>query len=116
MKPTKTRKLLFTAPNHVRSSNVRSRLSTELRTKYSFRATRIRKGDAAKIERGEFVGVEGKVTGVDIEKGTVTIEGVTREKIAGGTVNVKIHSSNLLVTALNLDDKLRKRKLEERSS
>ncbi len=116
MKPSKTRKLLFTAPHHIRSSNLRSRLSQELRTKYSFRAARIRKGDAAKIERGEFVGVEGKVTGVDIEMGTITIEGVTREKIAGGTVNVKIHSSNVLITGLNLDDKLRKRKLEERSS
>lgn len=62
------------------------------------------------------MGVEGKVTGVDLEMGTITIEGVTREKIAGGTVNVKIHSSNVLVTTLNLDDKLRKRKLEERSS
>ncbi len=116
MKPSKTRKLLFTAPNHIRSSNLRSRLSPELRTKYAFRAIRIRKGDAAKIERGEFVGVEGKVTGVDIEKGTVTIEGVTREKIAGGTVNVKIHSSNVVVTGLHLDDKLRKHKLEEKSS
>ena len=40
------------------------------------------------------------------------MEGVTREKLKGGTSPVPIRSSNLVVTSLVLVDKKRKRKLE----
>lgn len=77
---------------------------------------RVRKGDTVKVMKGEYKGVEGKVTGLDLESGRVIIEGVTREKIAGGTVPVKIHASKVIVVGLNLDDKWRKEKLEGRGS
>ena len=116
MIPSKTRKKLFNAPLHERSSAVKSHLSDDLQAKYGRRSFRVRKGDTLKVMRGEYKGIEGKVTRVYTDSGTVSIEGVTREKIAGGrTVPVKIHASKGSITSLNLDDKWRKTKLEESS-
>ena len=63
--------------------------------------------------RGEFKGIEGKVTKVLPREGRLNVEGVTREKQKGGTSPVPIHSSNVVVTTVLLDDKTRKNKLEE---
>lgn len=65
-----------------------------------------------KIVRGEFKGIEGKVTKVDGENGKLNVEGVTREKIKGGTANVPVDASKVVITTVGLDDKLRKKKLE----
>jgi large subunit ribosomal protein L24 len=89
-----------------------SPLSDELRARYKKRNLRPRVGDSVKIVRGGFSGIEGKVTRVDGEKGKVYVEGVTREKIAGGTAQASLDSSKVMLTHLTLDDKLRKRKLE----
>ncbi len=89
-----------------------SQLSTELRERHGKRSVRPRVGDSVKIVRGEFKDIEGKVTKVDPKVGVVNVEGVTREKLKGGTAPVPIPSSNVVVTALILDDKQRKRKLE----
>lgn len=89
-----------------------SSLSPELREKHRRRSVRPRVGDTVKILRGEFKGVEGKVTKVHPEVGAVNVEGVTREKLKGGTAPVPIDSSNVTVTNLNLEDKLRKGRLE----
>lgn len=89
-----------------------SSLSPDLREKHGRRSVRPRVGDTVKIVRGEFKDIEGKITNVDSREGIVNVEGVTREKLKGGTSPVPIHSSNLVVTALILDDKKRKMKLE----
>ena len=89
-----------------------SHLSTELREKHGRRSVRPRVGDTVKIVRGEFKDIEGKITKVDPKAGVVNVEGVTREKQKGGTSPVPIQSSNLVVTALVLGDKQRKKKLE----
>ena len=71
------------------------------------------KGDGVRIVRGGFKGIEGKVTGVDPKRGQVFVEGVTREKIAGGkTGAAPIDSSKVMITSLNLEDKLRRQRLE----
>ncbi|MGP8125257.1 MAG: 50S ribosomal protein L24 [Nitrososphaerales archaeon] len=89
-----------------------SSLSTELREKYRKRAVRPREGDSVKIVRGEFKGIEGKVTKVLPHEGKLNVEGVTREKQKGGTSPVPIYSSNVVVTAIVLDDKTRKKRVE----
>ena len=89
-----------------------SSLSPELREKYRRRSLKPRTGDSVRIVRGEFKGIEGKVTGVDPGQGTVNVEGVTREKIKGGTSPVPISSSNVVLTAVTTEDKQRKAKLE----
>jgi large subunit ribosomal protein L24 len=92
-----------------------SQLSPELRERYRKRSVRPRVGDTVKIVRGEFKDIEGKITKVDPKVGVVNVDGVTREKVKAGTSPVPIHSSNVVVTALVLEDKLRKKKLEAAS-
>lgn len=89
-----------------------SPLSEDLREKYRRRSTRPRVGDSVRIVRGEFKDIEGKITKVDHASGTVNVEGVTREKLKGGTSAVPIHSSNVVLTGLTMEDKARKKKLE----
>jgi large subunit ribosomal protein L24 len=57
--------------------------------------------------RGEYKGVEGKVEKVDTRSSTLHIEGIQRDKVRGGQVKVPIHSSNVLITGLKMDDKYR---------
>lgn len=89
-----------------------SRLSEDMRTKYGRRTVRPRPGDSVKIVRGGFKGIEGKVSRVDAAKGKVYVEGVNREKIAGGTALAPVDASKVMLTNIVVDDKLRKRKLE----
>ncbi len=112
-KPSKVRKMFLVAPQHERSSFLlRASLADDLKSKYGRNSIRVKPGDSVKLVRGEYAGIEGKVQKVFPREGRVTIEGVTREKIAGGTTQIRIHASNLVVTTLNLDDKLRRQKLE----
>ena len=89
-----------------------SPLSKELREKHRRKAVRPRTGDSVRIVRGEFLGVEGKVTKVFPQDGRLTVEGVSREKQKGGIAPVPVESSKVMITSLNLDDKIRKSKLE----
>ena len=112
-KPVKVRKSLYSEKLFEKSSsNLRAAMSTGLKTKYTLNSIRVRPGDSVKLVRGEYAGIEGKVQKVFPSEGTVTIEGVTREKIAGGTTPIRIHTSNVVVTNLNLDDKFRRNKVE----
>jgi large subunit ribosomal protein L24 len=88
-------------------------LSADLREKHKRKTLRPRKGDSVKIVRGGFKGVEGKVSRVDGHEGKVYVEGINREKIAGGTALAAIDASKVVITTLNLDDKLRKRRVQE---
>ena len=89
-----------------------SPLSTELRERYKRKTIKPRKGDSVKIIRGEFKGIEGKITRVFPPHGTINVEGVTREKQKGGTSPVPVQSSNVMVTSVVVEDKTRRRKLE----
>ncbi|MCX8188902.1 MAG: 50S ribosomal protein L24 [Nitrososphaeria archaeon] len=114
-KPSKVRKRILNAPWHIKNKMLNARLSDELRSKYDVKTVRVRKGDSVKIVRGEFAGVEGKVTSIDLKTGRITVEGVFRENIRGEQVPVKIHASKVIITSLNLEDKLRKEKLESKA-
>lgn len=87
-------------------------LSDELREQYKKRTVRVVKGDSVMVVRGEYKGRGGKVEEVNTERGTLHIEGMQREKIRGGQVKVPIHTSNVKITALNLQDKFRSNKLQ----
>lgn len=111
-KPSKQRKLLHQAPVHIRARIMAANLSPELRSKYGRRSFPVRVGDTVKIMRGDFSGIEGKVSGVDRSSYRVYIDGVTREKVSGDNVKVPIHPSNLMIVGLNLEDKWRVKALE----
>jgi large subunit ribosomal protein L24 len=97
---------------HVRDSSVCSSLKDNLRQQYKIRSVRVVKGDSVKVMRGEYAGVEGKVEKVDTKRGTLSIEGIQREKVRGGNVKVQIHASNVIVMSLHLDYKRRKSHLQ----
>jgi large subunit ribosomal protein L24 len=112
-KPTKVRKAAANSPIRERGLKFgRASLSSDLKTKYTTNSVRVRPGDSVKLVRGEYAGVEGKIQKVFPQEGRITVEGVTREKIAGGTTPLRIHTSNVLVTGLNFEDKFRRQKLE----
>ena len=109
--PRKQRKRLYNAPLHKLPKLMSAHLSPELREKYGRRSFPVRVGDRVKIMRGEFKGVEGKVTKVDRERQMVYVENVTTKKADGTTVQRPIHVSNVMITELNLDDEYRKQAL-----
>lgn len=113
-KPTKQRKMLFQAPDHIRHKHFAAPLSPELKASRGVRAIPVRSGDAVRIMRGDHKGFEGKVTRIDRKKYRIYVEGLTREKVDGTTILVPIHPSKVMITNLNLEDKWRKQVLERK--
>lgn len=107
---------MYNAPFHARHSNLAAHLSPELRETHGARSLPIRRGDTVIIMRGDYAGIEGKVTKVDPKNYRIRVEGVTREKADGTTIFVPIHPSKVLIKRLNLDDKWRKELLKRRSA
>jgi large subunit ribosomal protein L24 len=103
---------LLHVPKHRRDRMVGAVLEDSLREQYGRKNIRVIKGDSVRVMRGEYKGIEGKVEKVNTEDATFHIEGIQREKIRGGQVKVPIHSSNIMVISLNLEDKYRSKKLQ----
>ena len=106
---------MVSTPKHIRDKSICSTLTEDLREQYNRRSVRVIKGDTVRVMRGEYTGIEGKVEKVNTRRGTLSIEGVQREKVRGGNVKVQIHSSNVRVSGLNLDDKYRQNKIRSGS-
>lgn len=115
-KPRKQRKLLYKGDKRLRHKLLGASLSDKLREKYGVRTIPVKKGDTVRISRGDFSGIEGKVTEVNTKKGRLIIEGVTREKVSGTSTKVPIHASKVEVNNLNTSDKWRMQKLEKRKN
>lgn len=107
---------MYIVPIHARRRQISATLSPELFKEYKTNSMQVREGDTVTIMRGNFAGVEGKVTRVDAKKFFLYIEGVTREKTDGTSVPVPIHPSKVMIKNLNLEDKRRKEILERRGS
>ena len=107
---------LIHIPKHIRDLSISSNLEDNLRRQYGLRSCRVIKGDTVRVMRGEYSGIEGKVESVNTQSATLAIEGVQREKIRGGKVKVKIHSSNVTILSLNLEDKYRQNMLQLKTS
>jgi large subunit ribosomal protein L24 len=103
---------LIHIPKHQRDKMAGAVLEDSLRRQYGRKNIRVIKGDSIRVMRGEYKGVEGKVEKVNTKHATLHIEGIQREKIRGGQVKVPIHSSNVMVISLNLDDDYRSSKLQ----
>ena len=113
MKPTKMRnKQIYYATNKTRSTQSSCALSNDLRKKFGKRSARIIKGDTVKVLRGEFYGTVGKVTKVLTRKHSITIDGIKREKVKGEKIDIPIHTTNVVITTLNDDDKWRINKMQ----
>lgn len=113
-KPSKQRKAIFEAPLHKRHKLISAPLSPELRRMYNRKSFPVRKGDHVLIMRGDFAGIEGKVLDVDLKEMRITVEGATRKKADGTTIYVPIHPSKVMITKLDLSDKVRREALERK--
>jgi len=115
MKPTKIRNnRIYRAMNQTMSKQVSTPISKDLRKKYSRRSIRIMINDTVKVIRGEYKGLAGKVAKISIESNSVAIEGNKKEKLKGEKIDVYIHSTNMIITSLNTDDKWRIKILEKK--
>ena len=104
--------MIFQATMQTRSKQMGANLSKDLQKKYGKKSARVVEGDSVTILRGEFKGVDGKVSKISTQKTSVAIEGVKKEKTKGDKFDVYIHTSNLVITSLNGDDKWRIAKLQ----
>jgi large subunit ribosomal protein L24 len=91
---------------------VAGHLSKELRKKYKKRTFGLRRGDSVKILKGKFKGKSGKVESILSKKNKIYVEGILIQKASGTKAKVAIDASNVVITDLYLEDKLRKKKLE----
>ena len=115
MKPTKVRnQQTYRATHQVINKQISAPISKDLRKKYSRRSVRIMADDTVKVIRGEYKGISGKVTKVSTQNNSIAIEGNKKEKLKGEKIDVYIHSTNVIITGLNTDDKWRLKILEKK--
>ena len=101
----KQRKYLANAPLHVRHKMMAAGLSDELAKKYNRRSFPVRKGDNVKVLIGKFKGKTGKISGVNLKKLKVSIDGIQNQKRDGTKVNILFNTSKLQIQELNLEFK-----------
>ena len=107
--PRKQRKYRYNAPLHVKQKFLHAHASKELRKKYSKRSVALRKGDSVKVMRGQFKGKAGKVDEISVKKTRVFVNGIDFAKRDGTKARYSLQPSILMVTELNMDDKLREK-------
>jgi len=115
-KPSKQRKALFQAPDHIRRRFFTATLSSELAASQRVKSLPVRSGDTVRVMRGDHKGFEGKISRVDRKEYRVFVEGLTREKVDGTSIPVAVHPSKVMLTSLNLDDKWRKKIVERKKA
>lgn len=104
----------LSAPPHALGKILSASLSDQLRERYKVRSLSVRKGDTVKIVRGDFAGIEGKITDVDRGARRIYVEGVTRERVSGQQSKIGVHPSKVMITNLNLSDRWRTESVEGR--
>ena len=116
MKPTKMRnRQTYRAMNQVVNKQICAPISKDLRKKYSRRSARIMLDDTVKVIRGEYKGITGKVSKISTDSNSIAIEGNKKEKLKGDKIDIYIHTTNVIITTLNTDDKWRLKILEKKS-
>jgi large subunit ribosomal protein L24 len=103
---------IYYATHQTASAQLSSELSNDLKKKYGKRSIRVLEGDTVKVIRGEFSGVDGKVTKVSLIKNGINIEGVKKDRVKGDKFDVYINTTNIVITGINTDDKWRMNRLE----
>lgn len=112
--PRKQRKYRRYAPLHIKQRFVSAHLSKELHKKYNKRNMNLRKGDSVKVMRGQFKNKAGKIEEVNLKKSSVYVAGIEIVKRDGTKARYPIHPSNVMITELNMDDKMRNKIFERK--
>ena len=114
-KPSTARRNRYNAPNHIKRKFVSAPLSPSLRAEHGTRSMRVVVDDTVSITKGDRKLSEGRVLRVKVEDLKIYIEGVTRTRQDGSTVQIPIRAENVMITRLNLDDPKRREILERKS-
>ncbi len=114
-KPSTARRRRYNAPNHIKRKFLSAPLSPSLRAEYGTRSMPVIVDDTVSITKGDRKLSEGRVLRVNTAESRVYIEGVTRTRQDGSTVQIPIRAENVLITRLNLDDQWRSDILERKS-
>ncbi|MGD0804079.1 MAG: 50S ribosomal protein L24 [Candidatus Bathyarchaeia archaeon] len=113
-KPSTVRKQQKNAPIHIKRRYISAPLSPNLKTQYGARTMPVIENDTVAITKGDRKLTEGKILRVNTKASRVYIEGVTRTRLDGSTVQIPIRAENVMITKLNLDDDWRKKVLERK--
>jgi len=111
----KQRKYRYNAPLHIKQKFVHVHLSKELKKKYGKRNLGLKKGDKVKVMRGQFKKHTGNVERIDLKKTKAYLSGIEITKKDGSKTTYPINPSNLIITELNLDDKMRQKIIDRKS-
>lgn len=113
-KPRKQRKFRITAPMHMRQNFANAHISKELSQKLGIkrRSIEVRKGDTVKVMAGDNKGKSGKIADVNLKRGKVQIDGITRKNSKNKDVLLSIAISSVYLTDIDLTDKLRKAEVD----
>jgi large subunit ribosomal protein L24 len=109
--PRKQRKARFAAPLHLRQKFMGARLSDDLSEKYNTRSAPVIVGDTVTVMRGDFKKISGKVEKVNLATGKIHVNGVVSTKVNGEEVPRPICPSNVMITKLELKDKMREERI-----
>ena len=113
-KPSTVRKQQKNASIQIRRRYISAPLSPNLKTQYGARTMPVIEDDTVAITKGDRKLTEGKVLRVNTKSSRVYVEGVTRTRLDGSTVQIPIRAENVMITKLNLDDDWRKKVLERK--
>jgi len=114
-KPSTVRRNMYNSPNHKKRKYISAPLSPNLRVEYGTRSMPVRVNDTVSITKGDRKLAEGRVLRVNMKDLKIYIEGVTRTRQDGSTVQIPIRAENVMITRLNLDDEWRREILERKS-
>jgi ribosomal protein uL24 len=114
-KPSTVRRRMYNAPMHRRRKRVSAPLSPNLRAEHGTRSMPIVEDDTVSITKGDRRLSEGRVLRVDTKNTRIYVEGVTRTRQDGSTVQIPIRPENVMITRLNLKDAFRRSVLERKS-
>lgn len=113
-KPSTVRKQQKNAPIQIRRRYISAPLSPNLKSQFGARTMTVAENDTVSITKGDRKLTEGKVIRVNTKTSKVYIEGVTRTRLDGSTVQIPIRAENVMITKLNLDDDWRKKIIERK--
>jgi large subunit ribosomal protein L24 len=114
-KPTSSRNRIRDAHTSIRRKFLSAPLSPNLRAEHGARSMPVVVDDTVSIIKGDRKLAEGKVLRVDTKNSKIYIEGVTRSRMDGSTVQIPIKPQNVMIIRLNLNDQWRRRILERKS-
>ena len=114
-KPSTSRRNRYNAPNHIKRKYISAPLSPSLRAEYGTRTLPVIVDDTVTITKGDRKLAEGKILRVDTSTSRVYIEGITRTRTDGSTLQIPIRAENVMITRLSMSDPRRREILERKS-